>query len=80
MVRRRSGALFEILLGFLQRSSPLSPLMCSDTKQKVNFTFDSTTYFLFSVRGLSRYQDEAKCQDEGAASEVGVVSKKVPLP
>ncbi|AWO98347.1 Hypothetical protein SMAX5B_008021 [Scophthalmus maximus] len=33
------------------------------------FTFDSRTYFLFSVRELASYQDEVKCQDGGSASE-----------
>lgn len=30
------------------------------TKQKLNFTFDLATYFLFLVRGLVSYQDEGK--------------------
>ena len=37
------------------------------TEQKVNFTFDLATYFLFLVRGLVSYQDEGKYQDGGSA-------------
>lgn len=50
--------------------SELSPhlSLASTTKQTVNFTFDSATYFLFLVRELASYQDEGKCQDGGSAA------------
>lgn len=47
-------------------SSLLGHIPASTTEQKVNFTFDSRTYFLFLVRGLVSYQDEGKCQDGGS--------------
>lgn len=44
------------------------PSPASTTKQKVNFTFDLATYFLFLVRELASYQDEGKCQDGGSTA------------
>lgn len=54
--------------------SELSPRLslASTTKQKVNFTFDLATYFLFLVRELASYQDGAKCQDGGCAKACGL--------
>lgn len=58
-------ALYSWFFPHFERS-PTSP-PAPTTKQKVNFTFDLATYFLFLVRGLASYQDEGKCQDAGSA-------------
>lgn len=70
MASVRLWTLFWLILRFL-RCFFLHFALCptSTTKQKLNFTFDSVTYFLFLVRGLVSYQDEGKCQDGGSASE-----------
>lgn len=79
--KMRPAASTRLLRRFGRRSSargqnarPAPPRRSPTSKQKVNFTFDSATYFLFSVRGLASYQDEGKCQDGGSAEARGVAT------
>lgn len=62
---------FDAVLAFnsplLRTSSFIWHPPAPTSKQKVNFTFDLVTYFLFLVRGLASYQDAGKCQDGGSA-------------
>ena len=70
-VKLMASVLFDGVLALYSRFFPLWGFSASPqaptTKQKVNFTFDLATYFLFLVRGLASYQDEGKCQDGGSA-------------
>ena len=70
-VKLMASVLFDGVLALYSRFFPLLAFSASPqaptTKQKVNFTFDLATYFLFLVRGLASYQDEGKCQDGGSA-------------
>lgn len=63
-----SVRLWRFILGFSAELAVSDTPPPPATKQKVNFDLDLVTYFLFSVRGLVSYQDEAKCQDGSSAA------------